>query len=131
MASHRETVYKALIEWPGLAPLVEDRIYEASSIDKHYKRPLLAIRMHTGFPVQARLGRREYVAIWAHDDTGDYMQIDSIHEQVRLALESITPSEKFLEARWIETSVDLRDDFMESICRYQRFQLTSALLEHP
>lgn len=126
----RVRTFKALTEWPGLVPLVDGRIYEASSVDKHYPKPLITIRLHTGFPVQAGLGRREYVQVWAHDVPGDYMAIDAIHEQVRLAMEAIVPEEKFLEARWIETGVDLRDDFMETICRYQRFQFTGVLLEH-
>ena len=85
--------------------------------------------MHTDFPVKGGMGRREYSQWWANDDPGDYLRIDRMLELVRLAIESIPSQGLFLEARWVETGVDLKDDIMGTINRYIRFQTTGTLRE--
>lgn len=127
MSSARIIVFQALRTSNELAAIVEDRIGAASRFDKQSKRPLVAIRAHTDFPALGRVGRREYIQVWAHDDPGDYETIDNILVICRDAIEAVQSSVAlgpFLEARWIETGVDLRDDVMESITRYSRFQVT-------
>jgi hypothetical protein len=126
-ASSRILTYDALRGSADLGLLVGDRIGPASSFNKHNERPLVVIRAHTDFPAGRRVGRREYIQIWAHDEPGDYLRIDQVLKLCRVAIEGIVPSaalEDFLEAKWIETGVDLRDDLMESITRYSRFQFT-------
>lgn len=129
MQTSRKLVFQALRNSVELKTLVDDRIGAASSFNKQSKRPLVAIRAHTDFPVARRTGRREYMQVWAHDDPGDYMQIDEILRLCRVAIEATIPVEDFLEAKWIETGVDLRDDVMESIMRYSRYQFTFARRE--
>lgn len=124
----RVAVYRALIDSVDLRALVEDRVGAASSFNKQSERPLVAIRSHTDFPV-AKVGRRQYIQVWGHDDPGDYMRIDEVLRLCRVAIEGIVPVDDLLEAKWIETSVDLRDDVMDSIARYSRFQLTFARRE--
>jgi hypothetical protein len=110
-----------------LVAIVGNRVFSASAVNKQMKRPLVTIRSHTDFPAVRNVGQRGYIQVWAHDDPGDYERIDQILDLSRTAIEAVQPSVvlgPFLEARWIETGVDLRDDVMESITRYMRFQFT-------
>lgn len=129
----RKRLYQALSTYAPLLELVEDRIIEASAIGTKLwpgvpERPFVTYRMHTNFPV-AGVGRREYCQIWANDDPGDYLRIDEILERCRQAMEGLAHHEDFLEARWVETGVDLKDDAMGTINRYIRFQITGTLRE--
>lgn len=134
----REIVNQALINHAPLLDLVgqiqgEDgnlhpNIHQASSLDFTPPRPFVTYRMHTDFFVQ-RVGGREYVQVWAHDDPGDYSRIDAILDQCRIAIVNLPSEGTFLDARWIETGVDLRDDAMNTITRYIRFQLTRTTRE--
>jgi hypothetical protein len=134
--SHRTLLYQALRGSTDLAEIVDDRILQASSLVEGAipEKPFVTYRMHTDFPrpVGGKVGRREYCQVWANDVPGDYLQIDKILDICRQAVEAI-PSSKangaFLEARWIETGVDLRDQDMGTINRYIRFQFTSTLRE--
>jgi hypothetical protein len=105
------------------------RIYEASSLDIVPPKPFCTYRMHTHFPLIQGHGQREYCQIWVHDIPGDYLTIDDGLAKIRRALESWPAQGDFLEARWIETGVDLKDDVMGTINRYIRFQLTATLRE--
>ena len=134
----RKVLYQGLINHEPLWPLLEvpdkatleaeERIMQASSLIAVPKRPFITYRMHTDFPRQS-VGRREYCQIWANDDPGDYLRIDAILKECRIALESLPHQEDFLEARWIETGVDLKDDDMGTINRYIRLQFTGTLRE--
>lgn len=130
----RQRLFKAMSESALVTHHVEDRIIQASAIGTELwpgtpKRPFITYRLHTDFPVGGGMGRREYSQIWANDDPGDYERIDEILHVVRLAVEAIPPNGDFLEARWVETGVDLKDDAMGTINRYIRFQMTGALRE--
>lgn len=105
------------------------RILEASSVNEVPERPFITYRMHTHFPLNRGLGQREYSQVWVHDDPGDYMRIDDILGKIRRAVEAAPSEGEFLEARWIETGVDLKDDVMGTITRYIRFQHTATLRE--
>jgi len=132
LSTSRIIVAQALRASPELRALVDNRIGAASSFNVQSKRPLIAIRAHTDFPGAHRIGRREYIQVWAHDTPGDYETIDNILTICRQVLEAIQPSValgEFLECRWVETGVDLRDDVMESITRYSRYQLTFSRRE--
>jgi hypothetical protein len=132
----REILYQGLIASTDLAAeleltegeTIEDRIHQASSLTTRPRTPFVTFRMHTHFPRQG-VGQREYCQIWANDDPGDYLRIDRILKQCRIALESLQPNGEFLEARWIETGVDLKDDDMGTINRYIRLQFTGTLRE--
>lgn len=132
-SSMRVIAYDAFRTTPAIVAIVGDRIKAASSVDKQMKRPLIALRAHTDFPVGGHsgrsFGRREYLQVWVHDNPGDYLRIDEVLRLCRNALEAVPHSDDFLEAKWIETGVDLRDDRMESITRYSRFQFTFARRE--
>lgn len=130
----RTRLYKAMSESTDLAQIVGSRIIEASAIGSELwpgtpETPFITYRMHTDFPVLGGMGRREYCQIWANDTPGDYERVDEALRVVRLVVEAIPPDEDFLEARWVETGVDLKDDAMGTINRYIRFQLTGSLRE--
>lgn len=132
MTTSRIIVAQALLASTDLRAKVDNRIGAASSFNQQSKKPLVAIRAHTGFPGAKRIGLREYVQVWAHDDPGNYETIDEILTICRTTLEALQPSValgEFLEARWVETGVDLRDDLMDTIARYSRFQLTFSRRE--
>lgn len=126
--SYRAFLMQGLKIYAPLHPDVPpERMFSASAINKQHERPLIGMRLHTGFPTQRRLGERLYVQVWAYDNPGDYMRIDRVLKNVRRALEGLQPFGPFLEASWIEDSVDLRDDPMEAITKYSRFQVTGNL----
>lgn len=132
----RQLLFQALNTYAPLKSIVGDRIIQASALGYELpgyegvpERPFVTYRMHTDFPIIGGLGRREYAQIWANDDPGDYLQIDEILRLCRLAVEAIPQQADFLEARWVETGVDLKDDVMKTINRYIRFQFTGTLRE--
>lgn len=138
----RAILYKAVSESADLAEIVEGRVFQASSLGIHLpdgqiitdgvpERPFITYRMHTDFPspMGGKIGRREYSQWWANDDPGDYLRIDEILRLIRLAVEAIPPHGSFLQAVWVETGVDLKDDAMGTINRYIRFQATGTLRE--
>lgn len=120
-----------------LKEIVGERIIQASALGAEGlpgyegipERPFATYRMHTDFPLQRPVGRREYAQVWANDEPGDYATIDDILALCRIAIEGLEPTENFLEARWIETGVDLSDTAMGTINRYIRFQFTGTLRE--
>lgn len=129
----RTILAKALMAYTPLQDIVKGRIIQASALGHEFpgfegipERPFLTYRMHTDFPVLGGIGNREYAQIWANDDPGDYTTIDECLRLVRLAVEAIPSQEGFIEARWVETGVDLKDDVMKTINRYIRFQFTGA-----
>jgi hypothetical protein len=128
----RTLLYQAMKGSQPLENIVHGRIFQASRLGIHDQdgvlitdgvpeKPFITYRMHTDFPVGGGMGRREYSQVWANDDPGSYVQID--------AVEAIPPQDGFLEARWVETGVDLKDDAMGTINRYIRFQMTGSLRE--
>lgn len=132
----RARLFQALWASGPLREILGERIIQASALGQQLPglegipaRPFVTYRMHTNFPLAKGLGRREYAQVWANDDPGDYLRIDEILEYARLAIEAIPASDDFLEARWIETGVDLSDLAMGTINRYIRFQFTGTLRE--
>jgi hypothetical protein len=129
--TNRTRLYKACMESSEVVDIIGDRLFASSSIDENTQiiRPFLTYRMHTDFPLSRGIGAREYVQVWANDDPGDYMRIDRLLKAVRRAIEAIPSEDDFLEARWIETGVDLADSAMNTINRYIRLQFTNTLRE--
>lgn len=136
----RKLLFQAMKNSTDLQEIVKGRIFQASRLGIHGpdgaiitdgvpERPFMTYRMHTDFPVGGGMGRREYSQVWANDDPGDYETIDEMLRLARLAVEAIPPQADFLEARWVETGVDLKDDAMGTINRYIRFQMTGSLRE--
>lgn len=136
----RKLLFQAMRNSTDLMQIVDGRVFQASRLgilgpDGSIftggvpERPFITYRMHTDFPVGGGLGRREYSQVWANDDPGDYETIDEMLRLVRRAVEAIPSQADFLEARWVETGVDLKDDAMGTINRYIRFQMTGSLRE--
>lgn len=135
----RTLLYQALVAREPLIAILgsPDRLIEASALGNPQlsgyegtpPRPFVTYRMHTAFPYRRKIGAREYAQVWANDEPGDYLRIDQILKEVRIAVEGIAPQGEFVGAEWIETGVDLRDDVMGTINRYIRFQFNSSLRE--
>jgi hypothetical protein len=122
----RTQIYQALKNSTGLTDLVGDRIFQASTLENVPDRPFITYRIHGEYRVQI-LGQRAFVQVWCQDDPGDYLRIDQMIDFVKEALESIPHQDRLLQVRWAETSVDLKDDDMHTICRNTRFQVTQAI----
>lgn len=129
----REIIFEALKGDAAVYAEVQDRIFAASNVDYQGKKPLVVLRSHTSFPVARAegkaLGGRTYLQLWVHDKPGSYVRIDRTLVACRRVIEAIAPVGNFLEATWIESGVDLRDDQMNTVCRYSRFQITETLRE--
>jgi hypothetical protein len=129
----RQLVYEALMASDELRDEVDNRIFAASNVDYQGKKPLIVLRSHTSFPIARAegrgLGSRTYLQLWVHDKPGSYVRIDKVLSICRKVLEAMPPQDNFLEATWIESGVDLRDDQMETITRYSRFQITETIRE--
>lgn len=118
----RTEIFQALTGHAGLTAIVGGRIYQASNLFNVPKKPFVVFRMHNAYVFQ--LGHRKMVQVWYHDEPGDYSRIDQMMEHGKAALEAIPPHDNFLELRWFEDSVDLKDDDMGTICRNARYQMT-------
>lgn len=127
--TNRETVFAALTGSTDLVALVGDRIHAASSLKNVPTTPFITFRMHHTLEVQGRIGKRQHVTIWAHDEPGDYMRIDDMIAAIDAAMEAILPTGTLREVRWIEGSPDLQDDDMGTITRNTRFEMTSSTPE--
>jgi hypothetical protein len=127
MATRRQLIYEALIGWgplmaiPDLTPA---KVIQASRMVNIPEPPFVTFRMHHALQHQGRIGRRDFVSVWAHDEPGDYMRIDTMIEQINLAVQAIGHG-----FEWFEESVDLQDDDMHTITRNTRFTITSSTPE--
>jgi hypothetical protein len=70
----------------------------------------------------------QYAQVWVHDyndqKTGDYLLIDEVLEQVKLAVHSqSSPAHGVILAKYIEVSQDLNDETLSTLTRYARIQL--------
>lgn len=65
----------------------------------------------------------QYLTVYAHDEPGDYLRIDSVLIQVRQALEGVVPDSMGMCAIWQGQSQDLGDDLLGTIMRSAEFRL--------
>lgn len=66
--------------------------------------------------------------IFAHDEPGDYLKIDTMIGHIRrLFADIVDQAEGIVRSRYIETSDDLRDDDMGTIMKYARIQVISRI----
>jgi hypothetical protein len=73
------------------------------------------------------LPNRSFFQIWVHDDPADYDQIDQIcHDVIRAIRGQGDPTSGIMTTRYLETSQDLTDATLGTICRYIRFQFVRS-----
>jgi len=137
----RTWVYSQLTTFPGLIALIGNdnpRVYAkktmTSSIEHH---PYLVYKL--GFKANEDLAEsmpddkdvaRQFLQVWVHDftdgDKADYMKIDEVLKQLKLALHlQSSPEDGIIFCKYIETSQDLNDDTLNTVFKYMRFQLTT------
>jgi len=122
----RTVLYQTLIGQPDFTDLVPGGVHEIGSLVSTKlptHRPFAVLRVSFTQQRIRRLGKVTYAAVWVHDNVGTYSNIDAALVQARKALENAPSADNFLEARWIEESVDFRDDDLGTIVRYSRFQM--------
>lgn len=73
---------------------------------------------------------RQFLQIYVHDymdvdGNADYMRIDQIIAQLKLALRGqVSPEDGIMGIEYLETSQDLDDDTLNTVMKYARFQMT-------
>lgn len=67
--------------------------------------------------------------VWAHDDPGDFLRIQSILEAVQAALEGPVALEGAHSARWQGESPDSADDALGTITRWASYNLVGMTQE--
>lgn len=123
MIDVRMKIYQELIN-SSVIQYTDDRIFQANSLyGPTTKKPFLVLRMGLSSVEQYVTGTQStYFQLWAHDDPGDYHQIDQILSEARAALLRASPETGFFEFRYFETSQDFMDDLLGTILRFSRFQ---------
>jgi hypothetical protein len=122
----REVLYQTLIAYPDFTDRCPGGIYEIGSIistQKPKDRPFSVLRLSFTQGRIPQLAKVAYAAVWVHDNPGTYVNIDAALVAARKALEAAPAQENFLQAKWLEDSIDFRDDDLGTIVRYCRFQL--------
>lgn len=128
----RTWLYQRLATFPGLVNVVNGRVFAkksmTSSIEQH---PYLVYKM--AFSSNEDLSEdsqvsRQFVQIFVHDysdgEVADYMRIDEVIDQVKLALRlGESAQDGVIATRYLETSQDLNDETLNTVMKYIRFQL--------
>lgn len=132
----RQLIFDTLRNTAAVTALVGTRIYEGGALTEVPKvKPFLVVRMGAenvalkgrGKPSEAfNLPKSQYSQLWAHDEGGDYLMIDNILFQARIALESIESVGNVLTIAWIEGSRDLRDPDFNTLTKYSRYLGTTS-----
>jgi len=135
MLDLRKVVFRALKGDSQLASLVQDRIFQRSSLEEGIppqQIPYIVYHMNESFGVGPTIikAQRQSVQVWVHDVTGDYFRIDEILDRVKVVLEHLPEGNPagFLGIRHLQYSPDLWDDLTKHIVRYGRFAATMTQL---
>lgn len=104
-------------------------VYQTNTVDNPEVKPFIVVRWETKTVSFEKHGPQN-VAVWAHDDRGDYSRIDNILERVQdilIGAEHIlgTDGRILTCARYNGTSDDLWDDGYQTITRYCTFSVIS------
>jgi hypothetical protein len=133
MLDLRKVVFQALKGDPDLSELVEDRIFQRSSLEEGVppaQIPYIVYHFGESFGTGPTIikAQRQTVQVWVHDRAGDYFRIDEILDRVKVVLEHIEEGDPdgFLGIRHLQTSPDLWDDLTKHIVRYGRYAATMS-----
>lgn len=136
--SVRTWLYGRLTSFTPLTDLIGDtepRVYAKKSMTSSREmHPYIVYKL--GYNAAEELSEdpsfadpeRQFIQIFVHDfsdqETADYMQIDEVVKQLKLALHGQTVgSEGIYYVRYLETSQDLDDDTLNTVMKYVRFQI--------
>lgn len=130
----RTWVYGRLTSFPGLIALIGEnnpRVFAkksmTSSVEQH---PYLVYKMATNTAEDLAEDievSRQFITIFVHDhsdgETGDYMRIDSVIEQIKKALVlQSSAADGVIAVKYLETSQDLNDETLNTVMKYIRLQ---------
>jgi len=123
----RMKIYQELIN-SQVTEFCDDRVFQVNSVfTPPAKRPFVVIRMAIALSDKRPIGSVfTNFQLWAHDEPGDYAQIDQIHAAAKTALLSTSREQGFYEFRWIETGQDMEDDNLATIMRLARYQAVTV-----
>lgn len=92
----------------------------AGDVDTPTERPFIQLRWGETSPGLSTVDNR-VLAIWVHDQPGDYTRIDSIIRRIKQIFDGLTPVQHstgwLLEIEWVTDSDDLTDDGHGTITR--------------
>lgn len=112
-----------------LATIVGERIMQSTSIDAApHTKPFILYRQTSDVPRfrgdDGDMVRSSGFMVFAHDEPGDYMRIDTIMGHLKRLFQDITDQPNgIIRSTWVETSDDLRDDDMGTIIQFGRVQI--------
>jgi len=111
---------------PVLITLVGARVHQSTSlVVAPSVKPFLMYRQTSDTTIfrgdDGDMVRQTGYMIFAHDEPGDYLRIDSIMEELkRLFADTKDTVARVVKSSWLETSEDFRDDDMGTIARFAR-----------
>jgi hypothetical protein len=119
----RMKVYQELVN-SAVTIYTDDRIFQVNStFTPPNKKPFLVIRMGLDQVDKYPIGSHtQNFQLWAHDEPGDYHQVDQILAEARAALLSAARETGFFEFRYLETGPDTEDDQLGTIVKFARYQ---------
>lgn len=125
----RVWLYSRMMADTPLITAVTSQIHQSTSLDAApHLKPFIMYRQTSD--VQRFRGddgdmvRSSGYMIFAHDEPGDYMRIDTIIGHLKRLFQDITDQPNgIIRSNWIETSDDLRDDDMGTIIKFGRVQI--------
>lgn len=147
MTTPRIWLYEQLTTFPGLISLIggtNPRVFAKKSMTSNQEdHPFVVYKM--GFKTNEDLAEvmpgdghdlagygyeryRQFAQVWVHDysdtKTGDYLRIDQVLEQIKLAVHNkSSPAHGVVLARYIEVSQDLNDETLNTVFKYARIQM--------
>lgn len=125
----RDWCYQVLYQDPVMAGLLDrEFIYGAGGIDVNpEKKPFVVLRFGSIIPTLKRAASFSTVAVWAHDEPGDYARIDAILERVRAVYADNRPGTGGpITIEWSGDSTDLADDGYGTITRNSTYRLVTV-----
>lgn len=131
----REFIYSTLLTIPSideLGGLDDPRIFSKKSMTSAYEdHPFVVFKLgvdsNMDLSEDTRM-TRQYFQIWCHDatedDNSDYMRIDKILSEIKDVFQVAGSAEhKVFSTSFLETSQDFNDDTLNTIFKYNRFNL--------
>lgn len=127
----RQWLHETLTADATLMALLQGGVHAARGFDSvPATKPFLVHRGSTDTPDimdgNVAVASTRYWWVWVHDDPGDYTRIDDVLDRVRIVLQGARGGSQsgIVVARWIDSSDDLFDDQMGTVCRYDRYTIS-------
>lgn len=129
--SMRVKVHQLITAESSVMDLLPGGVHQGSSLENvPTLKPFLVHRFANEVPeikdAGQTLAMRQQCTLWVHDDPGNYENIDEVLAALTTLLEAASSDlSGFMQAEWLFTSDDLRDEEMGTIQRFIQWQITS------